>query len=304
MNLTQWKSAGLVFSYRGHAVFYRDEGAGDVLVCIHGFPTASWDWHRLWPALIEQFRVIAPDMLGFGFSDKPKTYAYSLLDQATLHEVLLDSLGIRQVHILAHDYGDTVAQELLARYEDRLSWNGRGIEIKSVCLLNGGIFPESHRPRLMQKMLMSPLGPLVARLASERMFRRSFSAIFAPETRPSEDELHEFWALIQHNGGMRVMHRIIDYMRERRIYRQRWVGVLQQTRVPLRMINGAVDPVSGAHVVARYRQLIPNPDVIVLDTVGHYPQLEAPQAVLAAFFEFVDRVRLGQGCVSSRSLLE
>lgn len=294
----------MTFSYRGHPVFYRDEGAGEVLVCIHGFPTASWDWHRVWPALIQRFRVIAPDMIGFGFSDKPKTYAYSVLDQATLHEVLLDSLGICQIHILAHDYGDTVAQELLARYEERLNWGMRGLEIKSVCLLNGGIFPETHRAHVIQKLLLSPLGPFVSRLVSEQMFRRSFSAVFASTARPSRNELHEFWTLLRHNDGVRVMHRIIDYIRERRIYRERWVGALQHTRVPLRMINGAVDPISGAHVVARYRELIPHPDVIVLDAVGHYPQLEAPQAVLTAFFEFVERVRLRRGCVPSPSLLE
>lgn len=304
MDLVQWKNTGMTFSYRGHPVFYRDEGAGEVLVCIHGFPTASWDWHRVWPALIRRFRVIAPDMIGFGFSDKPKTYAYSVLDQATLHEVLLGSLGIHRLHILAHDYGDTVAQELLARYEERLNWGMRGLEIKSVCLLNGGIFPETHRARLMQRVLLSPLGPFVSWLASEQMFRRSFSAIFAPEAQPSDSELHEFWTLIQHNDGVRVMHRLIDYIRERRIYRERWVGVLQRTRVPLRMINGAVDPISGMHVVVRYRELIPHPDVVVLDTVGHYPQLEAPEAVLTAFFEFVEQVRLTHGCVSRHSLLE
>jgi pimeloyl-ACP methyl ester carboxylesterase len=290
MNLAQWKNAGVAFSYRGHTVYYREQGTGDVLVCIHGFPTASWDWHRIWPELVKRFRVIALDMIGFGFSDKPKDYAYSLRDQATLHERLLDTLGIRHVHILAHDYGDTVAQELLARHEDRLKFGQQGIEIKSVCLLNGGIFPETHRPLLIQKLLMSPLGPLVSRFVSESSFRASFSAIFAPPTRPSDNELREFWTLIRHNDGARIMHNIIRYMRERRVYRERWVGVLQNTRVPLRMINGAVDPVSGAQVVARYRELIPNPDIVVLETIGHYPQVEDPQAVLDAFFAFVNRV--------------
>lgn len=290
MLLDDWKTAGQYFPYGGHAIFYRDEGEGEVVVCIHGFPTASWDWHRVWPHLVKRFRVIAPDMIGFGFSDKPKDYAYSLHDQATLHETLLDSLGIRRVHILAHDYGDTVAQELLARCEERREAGKRGIVINSVCLLNGGIIPGAHRPRLIQKLLLSPVGPLVSRLVSETAFRNSFSAIFGPETRPSEQELREFWSLIGVNDGVRVSHKIIRYMRERMEFRDRWVGVLPKTRVPIRLINGALDPVSGAHVAACYRELVPDPDVVMLEDIGHYPQVEAPDRVVEAFFAFVDLV--------------
>ncbi len=59
--------------------------------------------------------------------------------------------------------------------------------------------------------------------------------------------------------------------------------------MPLRLVNGTLDPVSGAATVARYRDLIPNPDVVVLNDVGHYPQVEAPGAVLDAFLAFVER---------------
>mgnify|MGYP003377880407 CR=1 FL=1 len=59
--------------------------------------------------------------------------------------------------------------------------------------------------------------------------------------------------------------------------------------VPVRLIAGLADPVSGAHMVARYRALVPAPDVVELAAVGHYPQLEAPDAVLAAAIEFLDR---------------
>ena len=116
MRPDEWRNRGRSFVYRGHRVFYRRTGHGESLVLIHGFPTASWDWHKLWHELGQRFDVVAPDMLGFGFSDKPRDYDYSLVDQATLHETLLAELGISSVHILAHDYGDSVAQELLARH--------------------------------------------------------------------------------------------------------------------------------------------------------------------------------------------
>ena len=285
MELDAWQRDGRAFTYRGHEVFYRDAGDGPALLCIHGFPSASWDWHKLWPELTARFRVVAPDMLGFGLSAKPRDYAYSLRDQADLHEALLGALGIEAAHVLAHDYGDSVAQELLARQLER----GDGLRLRSVCLLNGGLFPESHRARPSQKLLRSPLGPLFARLASESRFSANFAEVFGPRTQPSPAELHTVWRLNQHHDGLRVMPKLIRYIDERRQQRQRWVEALQRAVVPLRFINGPEDPVSGRHMAERYRELVPNPDVVLLEGIGHYPQLEAPEAVLAALLEHIER---------------
>lgn len=285
-----WHDAGTYFRYDGHRVFYRDGGDGGALLCIHGFPTASWDWHRLWPELTARFRVIAPDMIGFGCSDKPQTYRYTIHDQATLHEALLDHLHVDHVHVLAHDYGDTVTQELLARQQERRDRDTAGLRIRSACLLNGGIFPEAIRPRLIQKALLSPAGPVISRLITEPMFRRSFCAVFGDATRPSEEELRAFWALITFNDGVGVAHRIVRYLNERTTFRARWVGALRESRVPLRFIVGPADPVSGVHMADRYRELIPSPDVVLLDEhVGHYPQFEAPDDVLCEFLTFLEQ---------------
>jgi pimeloyl-ACP methyl ester carboxylesterase len=288
--LQAWRADGRTFDYRGHRIFYRDEGSGSsALLLVHGFPTASWDWARLWPGLTQKFpRVIAPDMVGFGFSAKPAGYDYSIFDQAELHERLLAKLGIARAHLLAHDYGDTVAQELLARHDER---KAAGLAIDSCVLLNGGLFPEAHRPRLIQKLLLTPLGPLLARLTNRRSFGRTFASIFGAGTQPSEAELDEFWSLIREQDGHRNFHRLIRYMLERRANRERWVGVLQKTSVPLRLINGPDDPISGAHMVQRYRELVPNPDTVMLPGIGHYPQVEDPAGVLRAFLEFHARLR-------------
>ncbi|MCB0571640.1 MAG: alpha/beta fold hydrolase, partial [Phaeodactylibacter sp.] len=82
MELNEWQKAGRSFRYGQHRVFYREEGRGEALLLLHGFPTASWDWHKLWEPLSEQFHLIAPDFIGFGFSDKPRPYPYSIRDQA------------------------------------------------------------------------------------------------------------------------------------------------------------------------------------------------------------------------------
>jgi len=290
MRVEDWQRGGHTFRYRELGVFYRDDGSGPPLVCIHGFPSASWDWHKLWPALTQRFRIVAPDMLGFGLSAKPRDYGYSLRDQATLHEALLQVLGIEAAHLLVHDYGVSVAQELLARDLERRTSGATGFRPLSVCFLNGGLFPELHRARTAQKLLDSPLGPLVAWLTTEARFRRAFSSVFGPQTQPSDAELRAVWQLNMHNDGLRVAHRIIGYIDERRQFRARWVGALQTTPVPLRFVNGPEDPVSGRHMAEGYREQVPQPDVVLLEGVGHYPQIEAPERVLAAYLQFRQRV--------------
>ena len=284
ISIADWTAAGQTFDYRGHAIFTRTAGAHDAepLVLIHGFPTASWDWEALWPELEKRYRLLTLDMIGFGLSAKPRDYEYSLRDQAELFERFLVSEGVRAYHVLAHDYGDTVAQELLARQGEP----GERPELKSVVFLNGGLFPEMHRPVLMQKLLVSPLGPLLARLSNRKTLAANMRKIFGPDTQPDDALIDAFWSLLSRNDGAAVMPKLLGYMAERRVHRERWVGALQHAKVPIAVIDGAADPISGAHMVELYRKLVPNPQVTLLERIGHYPQVEAPEAVLKAYLAF------------------
>lgn len=285
----QWRDAGRYFDFGGHRVFYRMHGSGGgrTLVCIHGFPTASWDWQAIWDRLCAAFdTVIAPDMLGFGFSAKPPGHRYSIAEQCALHEALLAHLGLSEAVVLAHDYGDTVAQEWLAR---RIDGSARA-RPSAICFLNGGLFPETHRARPVQKLLASRIGPLLAQAMGRRGFDRTFRGIFGANSQPSQAELDAFWELATRDGGKAAMARLIGYMAERRAHRNRWVGALQNSSIPLRVVDGLDDPVSGAHMVARYRELVPNPDVVELPGIGHYPQVEAPQAVADAFLAWAEQL--------------
>ncbi len=286
MSPDAWRAAGTYFTFGKHQIFYIEEGSGPVLVLIHGFPTASWDWVPIWEELTTSYRVIAPDMLGFGFSDKPRPYQYTIAEQADLHEVLLDQLSIKEAHLLVHDYGVSVGQELLAR---ELEGSIRFTPL-SCCFLNGGLFPGTYRPRLIQRILMSPIGPWLSPFLGRANLAKTFSEIFGPDTQPSEAEIDNFWSLIAYNNGKEVIPRIIRYMQERIDFEERWAKNLPNTKVPIRLINGAMDPISGRHVADYYRQVIPNPDVVVLDRIGHYPQVEAPEEVLFHFRAFQERV--------------
>jgi pimeloyl-ACP methyl ester carboxylesterase len=277
-----WRDLGHAFDWRGHRIFGRVEGTGAPLLLIHGFPTASWDWAKLWPALVARHRVLALDLLGYGWSAKPRAFAYSVRAQADLVDAFLAAHGVTSYRLLAHDYGDTVAQELLARQRE----GARAATITHACLLNGGLFPETHRARLAQRVLASPFGDLLAPRMGYRRFAASMVKIWGAQP-PSDDELGAMWRLVIASEGRLVIPQLLGYMDERRRFRERWVGAIVHAALPIRLVAGLADPVSGAHMVARYRELIPRPDVVELPGVGHYPQVEAPEAVLAAALPFL-----------------
>ncbi|WP_300312919.1 alpha/beta hydrolase [uncultured Psychrobacter sp.] len=181
-----------------------------------------------------------------------------------------------------------MAQELLARQREGSAKQ----RIASVCLLNGGLFPETHKPVLIQKLLLSPLGPLVSKLITKRKFADNLRRIFGPNTPPTPEVVDSLWQLLNHNNGLAVMHKLIDYMPQRQQHRERWVEAIIESNVPVKLINGSKDPISGQHMAQRYRQLISNAsnanDVTELTQLGHYPQLEDAEAVTTAYLQFRD----------------
>lgn len=294
--LQSWKDAGRFFDYLGFDIFYRVEGSGPNLLLIHGYPFNSWDWSLIWPTLTERFTVIAPDMIGMGFSDKPVAYEYTVHDHADMHEALLDHLGVRSAHILAHDLGDSVGQELLARHES----GGRSygaLDIESITWLNGGLFNESYTPRLIQKaMSRTPLGDIMSPLQGSRLSRRivepTINEMFGVNTKPSPQLMAKFHQILEYNDGKRVLHKVGRFVNDRYAHRNRWVRAMRETAVPMRLIDGPSDPNSGRHMAQRYLEVIPNPDVVMLaDDIAHWPQIEDPQAVLSHFLAHIDRVR-------------
>ncbi|MEM9619692.1 MAG: alpha/beta hydrolase [Pseudomonadota bacterium] len=284
--LGQWRKDGKFFEANGYKLAFwttaEPDDAKPWLLLIHGFPTSSWDWSPIWKALEEKFNLAAMDMLGFGLSDKPANIRYSIMHQADFYEALLERLGVSEAHIFAHDYGDTVAQELLARHNEK----SLSFSIKSVCFLNGGLFPEQHRPRPVQKLALTPFGPIIGMMLTRDKLRKNFDDIFGANTKASDTEIDGHWALFEENGGGKIFHKLMQYIPQRKANRSRWVGALMEAHIPLRLIDGGVDPVSGKHLYEYYLDMVPNADAVLLEDIGHYPHTEAPERVLAAFFGF------------------
>ncbi|MEA2645142.1 MAG: hypothetical protein QOE92_225, partial [Chloroflexota bacterium] len=260
-------------------IFTRVFGAGPWLTMLHGFPTSSWDWEKVSALVSARNRLLIPDLLGFGDSDKPWGHDWSAFEQADIIEALWQHYEVTETRVIAHDVGMTVALELMARQEE-----GRlRTRITDFTLLNGGVYAGFHRPRPIQVWLQRPVvGALIARRLSEARFGPSLAEIFGPAHQPTADELHQHWLAVEKREGGRNYHRLIKYIPERRANAPRWEGALEKTTTPIRFVWGMADPVSGAHMVQVIRERRPGADIVELADVGHYPQLEAPEEVARA----------------------
>lgn len=266
-----WRDRGQDFSFRGQRVHYfHQAGEGPLTVLLHGFPTSSFDWVEVID-LMPDHELLAPDFLGFGFSDKPREHVYTLAWQADLVEALVDQVGDgRSVVILAHDLGTSVATELMARdLEGEL-----GFQLDGVLLFNGSVMVERANPTLAQKLLVGPLGPLAARLSNEAFFRRQFSSVFSTGHPPSEEFLADSWSLIALNGGHRIGHRLVHYMEERTIYADRWHGAVRDWEGDFALVWGMEDPVAVPEILDGLVEMRPAVEPVRFDDLGHYPQVE------------------------------
>ena len=275
--LAAWAEGGrMVRTRRGDRVFVRTEGAGPDILFLHGFPTHGLDWRAQVTALSETHRCTVLDFLGFGLSDKPRR-SYSVFEQADIAEDAARAAGVETASLVAHDYGDTVAQILLHRQRE----GTLELRIERAVLLNGGVLPREHRPiPIQQAMANRAMGPVLSRLVSKRTIRRSFDRIFG-DRKITEDELDALWSGIARAGGAKISWRLLRYMRERPENEDLLVRALTEADVPLTFVWGPDDPISGEHVARAIEALIPNADIRRLAGVGHYPQIEDAEAVNA-----------------------
>jgi pimeloyl-ACP methyl ester carboxylesterase len=280
--LEEWWAAGrrvpLRVGSEERAIFVRRAGEGPQLTLLHGFPSSSHDWAKLAPALGSANSLLMLDFLGFGASDKPQDHDYSLHEQADVVEAAWRHAGVTSTALVAHDYAVSVTQELLARRgEGRL-----GVELRSVHLLNGGLFPELHRPQPTQTALLDPeQGPKLSALLNEELFVAGLAPTFADSYDASADSA-EMWEAMSRGDGHRIAHLLIRYMSDRERHRERWVGALERTDVPLAFVWGMLDPISGAHMAERIRERLPRAPLLALESVSHWPALEAPERVAEA----------------------
>jgi len=282
MTANEWKSKGEFITVNDRKLFVIDTSSffstedkvpTETMVVLHGYPTSSYDYYKVLPELSKHYRVIIHDHLGFGFSDKPLDYSYSLLDQADVALQLCQQLGVKKVHLLAHDYGTSVATEIIARNNN----HELTIEIEKLTLCNGSMHIELSQLRTIQKLLKNKwLGKYVAKLTTYAIFSKNLRNVYFDKTKVSNNELKDMWMQLQYNEGRKVIHKLSQYINERYTYWNRWIGALKETNLQTNIVWAKNDPVAVPAIARLIATEISNNKLFWIENTGHFPMLENP----------------------------
>ncbi len=287
MRADEWRSKGQMIKVANHRLFVIDSDAENqsnkpVLCILHGFPTSSFDYWKALEILQQQFRVIIHDHLGFGYSDKPLDYSYSLIEQTDMALGLWKQLNLKQAFILAHDYGTSILTEILVREQQHCC----PIKISKVALCNGSMHIELAQLKLMQKLLRNRIfGHLIARFASKSTLQKNLRETFYRPSNLTKSEVDDIWQIMNFNQGRQVLAKISQYTYERVTFWHRWIGALQTTDIRLEIIWPKNDPIAVAEMAQVIHQESKNSGLVWMDKTGHFPMLEAPEQWCDLVFE-------------------
>lgn len=275
MNSLYWKNKGKFHKIFDKNVFVIDEGnSEETMVILHGYPTSSYDYYKVLPNLIKKYRVIIHDHLGFGFSDKPLDYSYSLIEQADVALQLWKQLELKKVTLLAHDYGTSVCTEILARHNK----NQIDLDIKKLILCNGSMHIEMSKLRTIQKLLKNKLtGKFVASLTNYPIFRKNMRNTYFDTSKATNEELKEMWFQLEYNNGRKVIHLLSNYINERYFFWNRWIGALKETQIPTKILWAKNDPIAIPIIAETLHSEIFNSELIWMEKTGHFLMIENPK---------------------------
>ncbi len=293
-----WRGKGDYFSWsprRGDAaevqVFHVELGDADAppLVLVHGFPTSSIDWFEVGEQLSDRYRVCAMDFPGFGFSDKPLGWGYSLMrDVEVLEYYVAEVLGLASMIMLAHDRGSSVAMIHTTSGDSR-------VNLEHLFITNGNIFlPLSNLTQAQRLMLDPATGPaLLAQATPEQLAVGMGQATFTPPRGADDPEIEALTAIFAHGEGLKVLHETIQYLVERSQDEGSWLEALAASEVPTTFIWGVYDTVSPPRVVSYVwnEYMVKKPgrnSLYFIPDANHYLQNDQPEALVETFLHALE----------------
>ena len=264
------------------------------LLVLHGFPTCSYDWKPVLPALRAGRDVVILDVHGFGLSDKPD-HRYSIRGYADDVEAVIAFHGLTEVDLITHDMGDTVGGELLARTLE----GSLDLAVRRRIVTNGSIYIDMAQLTLGQQVLLGLPDEENDIVASDggTGFRAGVVGTFAADTRIDDvTELDLDVTVHQASllGGLAMLPRTIRYVEDRRAEEVRFTGAIETHPSPVAVVWGDLDPVAVHAMALKLVAARPGTPLTTLEGVGHYPMVEAPERFTTAVLDLLDH-RLAPG---------
>jgi pimeloyl-ACP methyl ester carboxylesterase len=278
----------------GHQLFYREAGPkdGPVVLLLHGFPASSYMFRDLIPRLADRYRVIAPDMLAFGFSDTPTTgeFDYTFKTLADVTTKLLDHLGVDSFAVYVQDYGAPVGWRLaLARPE----------AVWAVVSQNGNAYVEGFVPEFWQPIwdyTHSP-GPetekaVRAGLGMDLIRWQYTHGVPDPSVVSPDTWEHDFVMVNRPGNDVIQLRLVADYENNVKLYPQ-VQQYFRTSQVPLLAIWGRNDGIFAPEGAEAFRRDLPKARVELVDG-GHFLLETALNEVAQAMDDFLAQASEGR----------
>lgn len=162
--------------------------------------------------------------------------------------------------------------------------------IRSVAFMNGGLFTDVYKPRLIQRLLSQTpnvIGKFLSKILSRKSVESSLSRVFGPNTQPDSNWLGIFWEVLNFKDGRSIAYLIGRLVFDKIHYQKRWIEAMSDTKIPFCYICGPADPNSGRQMANRFSESYPTKPVYFLsELIGHWPQIESPEEVCATYYQF------------------
>jgi pimeloyl-ACP methyl ester carboxylesterase len=263
-----------------HLVYADQSGRGDPLVLIHGFGASSYSWRKVIPELAEHHRVVAVDLFGFGWTDRPPDRQhYSRDGQVGLVLGVMDALGIDAAHIVGHSYGGAVSMALAADHPER---------VRSMVLVDSAAvdYPLMRRRWFAHSRVLSWM--FVRGLALRTgVARRALERAYYDDSQVT-DELIEAYLERLRVEGVAGAYRSLSWplpasQRPRQI-------LYQELAVPTLVLWGVQDQLISAQVGRYYAELLPDSRFVAIEGAGHSPMEEKPAEFLKEVIRFLAEI--------------
>lgn len=257
----------------GGAMRYVDEGDGPVVLMVHGTPTWSFLYRHLVKALAPRYRCVAPDLLGFGLSAKPRSASYRPAEQARRLTTLIDTLGLKDLTLVVHDFGGPIG---LAHAIERPQ------NVRRLVLFNTWMWSLRDDARFARAGRV--FGSALGRILFER-FAFSTQVLWrtaiADKARYSSAIHAQYRAALATAGDRRVTwHYARELLASSEWYDSLWARRDRIADTPALLLWGMKDPAFGA-ALPRWRALFTRAEVVEFADAGHAPPEErGPEAAV------------------------
>jgi pimeloyl-ACP methyl ester carboxylesterase len=270
--------AGQLVRAGGQLVHVEQAGAGEPVVLLHGFGASTYSWRKVMPALAERYRVVAIDLNGFGYTQRPRSReSYTREGQARLVLDTMDALGIARAHVVGHSYGGGITLYLASRHPERFL---------SMVLVDSSA-PTYANDRRSRAAALRPLDILYVRAVALRpgAVRKALLRSFWDDSKVTPELVRAYFDRVAVEGVGYAFYGLTAPAPPGPPVE------LEKIEIPTLVVWGAHDelisPESGRRAAAR----LPHSTFVLLDDCGHLPMEEQPEALLRAILPFLERRR-------------